>query len=163
MSTLFRAFKRHEVEVVAAVIGVVFVAAMGIVAWALRSSLVTPPYEALGTPELGRVFATGNLRFREDDGTPYLKVEVHNGTLWWIKNLEFEFDGELHTLSDSDAFRPLQLGALRCLLKRPPENSGQIEFDLKVVRAYGYPPARVHWDQARKRAATEPRSEAGRN
>lgn len=160
---ILRTIKRYEIEVVAVIIGAVFVAAMGIVAWALRSSLVPPPYEALSPPDLSRVHASANLRFREDDGTPYLKVEVYNGTLWWIKKLEFEFDGEIHVLSDADAFRPLHQGALRCLLKRHPRVEGQIEFDLKIVRAFGYPPGRPNGDQAKKRAATESKIEDRQN
>ena len=140
------ALRRHEMYVAAAVIGVVFMAAMGIVAWLLRSSMVTPPYESMSEVDLKKVFATGYLRFREDDGTPYLKVELHNGTLWWIKKVEFDFDGIRYSLRDSEAFRPLHFGALRCELKTVPATRGGIEYDLSIVKAYGYPPAGVRWD-----------------
>jgi len=138
------AYRRHEIYLVAAVIGIVFVAAMGLVAWLLRSSIVTPPYETLSDADLRRVFATGYLRFREDDGKPYLKIELHNGTLWWIKRVEFEFDGVRYVLRESDAFRPLHFGALRCDLKKAPVGPDQIEYDLRIIRAAGYPPAHVH-------------------
>ncbi len=133
--------KRHEIYVVAAVIGVVFLSAMGIVAWVLQTSMGSTPYESLNGSDLTRIFATGYLRFREDDRTPYLKVELHNGTLWWIKKIEFDFDGVRYTLKDPDQFRPLRLGAVRCSLKKPPSLSDQIEFDLRILKAYGYPPA----------------------
>jgi hypothetical protein len=136
--------KRHEIYVVAAVIGVVFLSAMGIVAWVLQTSMETTPYESLSGSELTRIFATGYVRFREDDRTPYLKVELHNGTLWWIKKIEFDFDGARYILKDPDAFRPLRLGAVRCSLKKPPSLSEQIEFDLRILKAYGYPPASHH-------------------
>jgi len=61
----------------AAIIGIVFVAAMAIVALLLRGSISGSPYQALAAADLKKVFATGYLRFREDDGEPYLKVEVH--------------------------------------------------------------------------------------
>ncbi len=149
----FKALRRHEIYVVAAVIGVVFVAATGVVAWMLRSSIVTPPYESLSGPDLQKVFATGYLRYREDDGTPYLKVEIHNGTLWWIKKVEFDFHGTRYALRDSDAFRPLHFGALRCMLKSAPPAKGSIEYDLPVVKAYGYPPAQVQWNRASGKVA----------
>lgn len=139
--------RRNEIYLVAAVIGVVFVAAMAMVAVLLRSSIVTPPYEELQDRDLKRVFATAYLRFREDDGTPYLKVEVHNGTLWWIKRVEFDFEGIRYTLGDSDAFRPLHFGALRCTLKKPPSARGSAEYDLNIVKASGYQPPQVRWDQ----------------
>lgn len=138
--------KRHEIYVVAAVIGVVFLSAMGIVAWVLQTSMAATPYKSLSGSELNRVFATGYLRFREDDLTPYLKVELHNGTLWWIKKIEFDFDGVRYILKDPDAFRPLRLGAVRCGLKKRPSLSEQIEFDLRILKAYGYPPASHHAD-----------------
>ena len=152
----FKALRRHEIYVVAAVIGVVFVAAMGIVAWLLRSSIVTPPYESLSNTDLKKVFATGYLRFREDDGTPYLKVEVHNGTLWWIKKVEFDFDGISYTLRDSEAFRPLHFGALRCILKNAPAARESIEYDLAIRKAYGYPPAQVQWNRTSGKLAGGP-------
>jgi len=144
-SRLKAALKRNEIYVVSAVIGIVFVTAMAIVAWFLRSSIVTPPYEAVKEEDLKKVFATAFLRFREDDGSPYLKVEFHNGTLWWIKRVEFDFDGSRYTLRDADAFRPLHFGAVRCNLKSPPASNAHIEYDLKVLKAYGYPPAQIKW------------------
>lgn len=152
----FKALRRNETYVVAGIIGLVFIAATGIVAWLLRSSIVTPPYESLRKGDLQRVFATGYLRFREDDGTPYLKVELHNGTLWWIKKVEFDFDGVRYTIGDSDAFRPLHFGALRCLLKKAPKSKGRIEYDLAIVNAYGYPPAHVQWSNDRNKIAGSP-------
>lgn len=140
---IFSAFRRYEVYVVTTIIAVVFVTAMGIVALLLRSSMVTPPYEALSESDLQQVFATAYLRFREDDGTPYFKVELHNGTLWWIKKVEFEFEGARYMLRESDAFRPLHLGAVRCVLKRPPKDRNQIEYDLKILAAYGYSPSQT--------------------
>ncbi len=139
--------RRHEIYVVAAIVGVVFLSAMGIVGWVLQTSMVATPYESLSGSELTRVFATGYLRFREDDGSPYLKVEVHNGTLWWIKKVEFDFEGTRYVLKDPDAFRPLHLGAVRLGLKKAPSVSEQIEFDLKILKASGYPPAHHYWDQ----------------
>ncbi len=149
----FKALRRHEIYVVAAVIGVVFVAATAIVAWLLRSSIVTPPYESLNSTDLRKVFATGYLRFREDDGTPYLKVELHNGTLWWIKKVEFDFEGTRYSLRDSDAFRPLHYGALRCILQTVPAAKGSIEYDLPIIKAYGYPPAQVQWNRTSGKVA----------
>jgi hypothetical protein len=157
------AFKRHEIVVVATVIGVVFVTAMGWVAWMLRSSITTPPYETLQASELDRVFATAYLRFREDDGRPYLKIELHNGTQWWIKKVEFDFDGIRYTLRDPDEFRPLHTGALRCNLKKVPQSPGQIEFDLKMVSASGYPPAEVQWERSKKKVADTGKGEKSRN
>jgi hypothetical protein len=98
--------------------------------------------------ELRKVFATAYLRFREDDGTPYLKVEVHNGTLWWIKKVDFDFEGVRYSLRESDMFRPLHFGAVRCLLKKVPSARERIEYDLKILKAYGYPPAHVGWKRA---------------
>lgn len=148
-------FKRYEIYLVATVIGVVFVAALSTVAWLLRSSMVTPPYESLAEHDLKKVFATGYLRFREDDGTPYLKIELHNGTLWWIKKIEFDFGGERYSMRDPDAFRPLHFGALRCDLKTSPRSTSQIEYDLKIAKAYGYPPAQVQWERHGPRAADD--------
>ncbi len=152
------ALKRHEIYVVSTVIGVVFAAAMGIVAWMLQSSIVTQPYETMGPKELGSIFATGYLRFREDDKSPYLKVELHNGTMWWIKRIEFDFDGMTHVLRESDAFRPMHFGAVRCSLKKVPNPSEQIEYDLKIVKASGYPPAHVRLDHASQKIAGESRN-----
>jgi len=152
-SRLIAGYRRHEVLFVAALIGVVFVAAMAVVAWLLRTSIVPAPYEALSKAELKNVFATGYLRFREDDGTPYLKVELHNGTLWWIKKIEFDFDGNHYKLRDPDAFRPLSFGALRCILKRPPPHRGKIEYDVRILRAFGYPPAQDRRKRGSERAA----------
>jgi hypothetical protein len=157
------AFKRHEIVIVATVIGVVFMAAMGCVAWTLRNSIATPPYENLRGSDLDRIFATGYLRFREDDGTPYLKVELHNGTLWWIKKVEFDFDGVRYALRDADAFRPLHAGALRCNLQKAPGKSGQIEFDLKIASASGYPPADVQGGRNKRKIAGSPEDATIRN
>jgi hypothetical protein len=155
---LLATFRRHEIYLVAAVIGVVFMAAMGIVAWVLQSSFATPPYEALSDSDLRSVFATGYLRFREDDRTPYLKVELHNGTLWWIKRIEFNFDGIRYVVRDSDAFRPLHLGAVRCKLKKTPAGPEHIDYDLTITKASGYPPAQVQWERNLKKIAGEPRN-----
>jgi hypothetical protein len=152
-SRLIAAFKRYEIYLVAAIIGVVFTAAMGIVALLLRSSIIAPPLASLAGADLKRVFATAYLRFREDDSTPYLKVEVHNGTLWWIKKVDFDFDGVRYTLRDSEAFRPLHFGALRCVLKKTPNNTEQIEYDLRILSASGYPPARVQEDRSSRKVA----------
>jgi hypothetical protein len=153
MKRLVAAYKRNEIYVVSAIIGVAMVAAMGIVAWLLQTSIVTPPYEALAESDLKRVFATAYLRHREDDGTAYLKVEIHNGTMWWIKRMEFQFDGLPYTLRDADAFRPLHFAALRCNLKKTPLLSDQIEYDLKIVNAAGYPPASVEQEKLSKKVA----------
>lgn len=142
-------FKRNEIYLVSVIIAVVFVAAMAVVAWMLRTSILTPPYEALSEKDLKRLYATAYLRFREDDGTPYLKVELHNGTLWWIKKIEFNFDGTRYALSDPHAFRPLRFGALRCILKQAPPNPSIKEYDLRIAKAFGYPPAT---DQPRQRS-----------
>ena len=151
------ALKRYELYVVSTVIGLVFIAAMGIVAWMLQSSIVTPPYEALTDKDMKRVFATAYLRFREDDRSPYLKVEVHNGTLWWIKKVEFDFDGITYALRESDAFRPLHFGAVRCPLKKSPSQFEQIEFDIKLSKASGYPPAQEQLDRESKQMAVDSR------
>jgi hypothetical protein len=155
---IIEAFKRREIEVVVTIIGVVFIGAMAAVALTLRSSMATPPYESLTSSDLDRVFATGYLRFREDDGTPYLKLELHNGTLWWIKKVEFEFDGSTYTVRDGDAFRPLHMAALRCPLRKAPHENGRIEFDLKIVRAFGHPPAQVQWEREKKKVAGAPKT-----
>lgn len=147
------AFKRHEPYVVATVIALVFVAAMGIVAFLLQGSIVTPPYESLSDHDLKQVFVTAYLRFREDDGTPYLKVELHNGTLWWIKKLEFDFEGVRYILRESDSFRPLHFGAARCSLKKPPLTRSRVEYDMKIFKAYGYAPSQVRWDRAQDKIA----------
>jgi hypothetical protein len=136
---------------------------MGWVAWMLRSSIATPPYETLQSSDLEHVFATAYLRFREDNGSPYLKIELHNGTLWWIKKVEFDFDGTRYALRDSDAFRPLHTGALRCTLRQAPRSSGQIEFDLKIAGASGYPPAEVQWERNKKKIAGTAKQEKSRN
>lgn len=150
---LVAAFKRHETYVVATIIALVFVAAMGIVGLLLQSSIVTPPYESLSEDDLKQVFATAYLRFREDDGTPYLKVELHNGTLWWIKKLEFDFEGVRYTVRESDTFRPLHFGAARCNLKKLPLSRNLVEYDMKILRAYGYAPAQVRWDRGQDKIA----------
>ncbi|MGB6067072.1 MAG: hypothetical protein WBG50_19875 [Desulfomonilaceae bacterium] len=160
---LLATFRRNEIYLVAAVIGVVFMAAMGIVAWMLQGSVSTPPYEVLGDSDLKKVFATGYLRFREDDGTPYLKVELHNGTLWWIKKAEFDFDGVRYLLHDSDAFRPLHFGAVRCILQKAPPGPRQLDYDLNIVKASGYPPAEVQWERSAKKVAAKSRSAGARD
>lgn len=148
-------FNRNEIYLVSIIIAVVFVAAMAIVAWMLRNSIRTPPYEALAQHELKRVYATAYLRFREDDGTPYLKVEIHNGTLWWIKKVEFDFNGHHYSLSDSKAFRPLHFGALRCILDKSPPDPSIKEYDLKIAKAFGYPPAKDQSSRRAKKVASE--------
>jgi hypothetical protein len=155
---LLESFRRHEIYVVATVIGVVFVAAMGLVAWMLRSSMSTPPYEALTEEDLKRVFATAYLRYREDDGSPYLKVEMHNGTLWWIKKVEYEFEGHRYSLTDADAFQPLHFGALRTTLKKAPPVTDSREYDLKIIKAYGYPPASVQLKRTSRTLARNSRT-----
>jgi hypothetical protein len=149
-------FNRNETFLVPLLIGIVFIGASVTVAWLLRNSIVPPPYEAMTLKELKNVFASGYLRFREDDGTPYLKVEIHNGTLWWIKKVELEFDGIAYTLNDRGAFRPLHFGAERCVLKKAPSGERQIVYDLKITRAYGYPPAQARWEKKTRQVATEP-------
>lgn len=138
---LVEAFRKHEIFVVAALISVVFVGAMAIVAWMLRSSTAMKPYEELSESDLKRVYATGYLRFKEEDGTPYLKVELHNGTLWWIRNVEFNFNGKMRKLTDSNAFRPLHSGAVRLELEKGSISRDRIEHDLHIVKASGFPPA----------------------
>jgi hypothetical protein len=160
---LVAAYKRNEIYVVSSVIGVVFVAAMVLVAWLLQTSIVTPPYEALGEADLKQVFATAYLRHREDDGTPYLKVEIHNGTLWWIKRVEFDFDGVQYTLRDSDAFRPLHFAALRCNLRKNPIPADQIEYDLRIAAAAGYPPATIQEQKLAKKIAGQRVGQDSRN
>ncbi len=135
--------KKNEIYVVAAIISVVFRSAMGFVAWLLRDSMAASPYQTLDSADLKSVFATAYLRYREDDKTPYLKVELHNGTLWWIKKVEFDFDNKIYLLKDPEAFRPLHLGAVRCELKKAPSTVEQIEYDLRILKAYGYPPAHL--------------------
>ena len=154
-AALLSAFKRYEMYVVTTIIAVVFVAAMAIVAWMLRGSFMAPPYEALSGEDLKGVHATAYLRHREDDGEAYLKVELHNGTMWWIKKVEFEFDGLPYLLKDADAFRPLYLGAVRCALKKAPSSPPSREFDLKIVKAFGYPPADVQWKERSKQLARD--------
>lgn len=157
-AALLSAFKRYEMYVVTTIIGVVFVAAMAIVAWMLRGSLMAHPYEALSDADLKGVHATAYLRYREDDGEAYLKVELHNGTMWWIKKVEFEFDGLPYMVKDSDAFRPLYLGAVRCTLKKAPSSAASREFDLIISKAFGYPPADLRWQERSKQLARDPLS-----
>ena len=140
---LAASLKRYEIYVVVAIISVVFLSAMGVVAWLLQDSMAASPYEALDSIDLKKIFVTAYVRYREDDNTPYLKVEFHNGTLWWIKRFEFDFDNIVYVVKDPEAFRPLHLGAVRCALKKPPDRVEQIEYDLKILRAYGYPPAHL--------------------
>jgi hypothetical protein len=153
------ALKRYELYVVSTIIGLVFAAAMGVVAWTLQSSIVTPPYEILSDKDMKRVFATGYLRFREDDQSPYLKLELHNGTLWWIKKIEFEFEGTNYMLREADAFRPLHFGAVRCPLKKITKPSNQIEFDIKLLKASGYPPAQAQLDRTAQKFAVDSKLE----
>jgi len=152
-SSVARQIKRNETAVVAAIIAVVFVAAMGVVAWMLRSSMMAPPYEALATDDLKRVFATAYLRHREDDGKPYLKIEIHNGTHWWIKKVEFEFEGVRYTLTDPLVFQPMHYGALRCPLAREPAEAPKREYDINILKAVGYPPAEPQLDRQIKKMA----------
>lgn len=160
---LLETFKKHEIFVVAALISVVFVGAMAIVAWMLRSATVAKPYEELSQSELKRIYATGYLRFKEEDGTPYLKVELHNGTLWWIRNVEFFFNGKQHKLSDSNAFRPLHSGAVRLELEKGSIGRDRIEYDLKIVKASGYPPASNHYQNTPGKVADKSVSNASKN
>ncbi len=153
-----RKFKRYEIFVMSSIIAVVFVTAMVLVAWTLRDSVETPPYESLSRNDLNRVFATGYLRFREDDGTPYLKVEIHNGTLWWIRKIEFEFDGVKYSLTDPDAFRPLHFGALRCMLEKGPPQQAAREYDLELSGAFGFPPAEEEYRRKKLAEGTKSRS-----
>lgn len=162
-ASLAESFRRHELYVVSVVIGVVFLGAVALVAWVLRTSVMAQPYQSLDQAELEKVFATGYVRYREDDGTPYLKVEVHNGTLWWIKKLDFHFEGRRHTLSDAHAFRPLHFGAMRCLLEKTPSTEAAREFDLKIIAAVGYPPADTRAFSGGGRVAGEPGGRAPRN
>jgi hypothetical protein len=103
------------------------------------------------------------LRFREEDGRPYLKVELHNGTLWWIKSVELEFSGQMYTLSDSSAFKPLHFGAVRLDLAKAPERKSSTEYDLKVLRASGYPPAELQWGRGVSKITEAPRSAGSKN
>jgi hypothetical protein len=145
--SLLKALKRNEIYIVALVIAGVFISAMLVVGFLLRDSLVAQPYEALGKEDLHRVFATGYLRFREDNGSPYLKVELHNGTLWWIKSLDLEFAGKTYTLGEASAFKPLHFGAVRLDLSDAPQRKNSTEYDLKILSAAGYPPAELQWDR----------------
>jgi hypothetical protein len=158
-----RAFKRHETYVASVLIAFFFVATMTVVAWMMRSSMVAQPYETLSERDLKRVFATGYLRFREDDGSPYLKVELHNGTLWWIKDVEFDFDGSRYSLKDADAFRPLHFGAVRCVLKKSPSSRERIEYDITVLKAAGHPPAQVELERKAEKIAGGSQPRGSRN
>lgn len=157
------ALKRNETYVVTIVIAVVFFSAMLVVGFLLRDSLVAQPYETLGPDDLKRVFASGYLRFREEDGRPYLKVELHNGTLWWIKSVELEFSGQMYTLGDSSAFKPLHFGAVRLDLTKAPERKSSTEYDLKILRASGYPPAELQWDRGVSKVTEAARSAGSKN
>jgi hypothetical protein len=160
---LIAVVKRYEVYVVAGVIGVVFVAAMCVLGWFLRTSVSVTAYETLEENDLKRVFATGYLRFREDDGAPYLKVELHNGTLWWIKQVEFDFDGVHYSLKDPEAFRPLHFGAVRCSLSKRPIHAEKVEIDLRIAKAFGYPPADARREKAPDKIAEDSRSPKNKN
>ncbi|MCA1960021.1 MAG: hypothetical protein LDL33_04415 [Desulfomonile sp.] len=154
---LAAAFRRNEIYVVATVIAVVFVAAMAMVGWLLKSSISAVAYEALSRDDLKNVFATAYLRHREDDGKPYLKVELHNGTLWWIRKITFEFEDDSYTVSDPHAFRPLHSGAVRCPLRKDPGSSDTREYNLTIAEAFGYPPASVQWGRNVGKIAREAR------
>ncbi|MGC8602155.1 MAG: hypothetical protein ACP5VS_00540 [Desulfomonilaceae bacterium] len=145
--SFIRVLKRNETYIVAFIIATVFLGAMIVVAFLLRDSLVARPYETLKSSDLKRVFVTAYLRFREEDGSPYLKVELHNGTLWWIKSLELEFAGKIYKLTDSTAFKPLHFGAVRLDLKDPPQRKSSTEYDIKILKASGYPPAELQWER----------------
>jgi hypothetical protein len=135
--------RRHEAYVMSITIALVFAMAMGVVAWMLRNSAGMPSYEPVPETALEKLYVTAYLRHREDDGSPYLKVEVHNATLWWIKKIEFTFQGIRYTLGDGNAFQPLHFGSLRCNLIEEPPRPFRIDYDLNIDRAYGYPPAQV--------------------
>ena len=150
--------RRNEIYVVATIICVVFVAAMAMVGWLLKSSINPASYEALSKDDLKSVFATAYLRHREDDGKPYLKVECHNGTLWWIRKITFQFGGEPYTVSDPHAFRPLHFGAVRCPLRKDPPPSDTREYTLSIAQALGYPPASVQWNRSIGKIARESRA-----
>ncbi len=146
--TLFKVLKRNEIYIVAITIAGVFISAMLVVGFLLRDSLVAQPYEVLGKEDLNRVFATGYLRFKEDNGNPYLKVELHNGTLWWIKSVDLEFAGKTYSLGDANAFKPLHFGAVRLELSDAPQRKNSTEYDLKILSAAGYPPAEIQWSRS---------------
>jgi len=155
---LASAFRRNEVYLVAAIIAVVFVAAMAVVGWLLKSSISAVSYEALSRDDLKSVFVTAYLRHREDDGKPYLKVELHNGTLWWIRKVTFQFEDEPYSVSDAQAFRPLHSGAVRCPLRKDPVPSDTREYTLSIGEAYGYPPAAIQWNRSVGKIARNARS-----
>ncbi len=157
------ALKRNETYIVTIIIAAVVLSAMVVVAFLLRDSLVAQPYENLRSSDLKSVFVTGYLRFREEDGSPYLKVELHNGTLWWIKSIEFGFAGEMYTLSDSSAFKPLHFGAVRLDLKDAPQRKNSTEYDLKITRASGYPPAELQWERGMSKVTEVPRVSRSKN
>lgn len=154
---LTAALRRNEIYVVAVVIGVVFAAAMAMLGWLLKSSVNPASYEALSRDDLKSVFATAYLRHREDDGKAYLKVELHNGTLWWIRKVTFQFDGEPYTVSDAQAFRPLHSGAVRCPLRKDPTPSETREYTLSISEALGYPPASIQWTRSTDKIARDSR------
>ncbi|MHB8202349.1 MAG: hypothetical protein ACYDHG_01430 [Desulfomonilaceae bacterium] len=158
-----RALKRNETYIVTVIIAAVFFGAMVVVAFLLRDSLVAQPYETLRSSDLKRIFVTGYLRFREEDGSPYLKVELHNGTLWWVKSIEFKFAGKVYTLSDSSAFKPLHFGAVRLDLKDAPQRKSSTEYDLKIIRASGYPPAEVQWERGISKVTDVQRASKSKN
>jgi hypothetical protein len=147
--------KEHELYVVSIIIGLIFIGAMAMVAWMFRTSIAPPPYQELADEDLQKVFATGYLRFREDNGVPYLKIEVHNGGQWWIRKIQFDFNGRKRTLVDPEIFKPLSFGAMRLILEEaPPDaNAGQ-EYDINIKKAFGYPPADEVRSQKRHMAET---------
>ncbi len=148
--------KENELYVVSVIIGLVFVGAMAMVAWMFRTSIAPPPYQEMTEDDLQKVFATGYLRFREDDGSPYLKIEVHNSGQWWIRKVQFKFNNRNYTLVDPDVFRPLSFGAMRCNLdKAPVGDKAGAEYDIDIKKAYGYPPAGKMGHKSRKIAESE--------
>lgn len=161
--SLFTALKRNEIYIVAITIAGVFISALLVVGFLLRDSLVAQPYEALGKEDLSRVFATGYLRFKEDNGSPYLKVELHNGTLWWIKSVDLEFAGKTYSLTDTSAFKPLHFGAVRLDLSESPQRKSSTEYDLKILNAAGYPPAELQWSRNVGKVTEAQRSSGSRH
>lgn len=148
--------KENELYIVSVIIGLVFVSAMAMVAWMFRTSIAPPPYQEMAEDDLQKVFATGYLRFREDDGSPYLKIEFHNSGQWWIRKIQFKFNNKKYTLVDPDVFRPLSFGAMRCNLEHAPKgDKAGAEYDINIEKAYGYPPAGQMRDNGRKIAESE--------
>jgi hypothetical protein len=156
--------KDNELYFVSIIMGIIFISAMAMVAWMFRTSIAPPPYQEMSGEALENVFATGYLRFREDNGEPYLKVEVHNGGQWWIRKINFKFNGKSRALVDPEIFRPLSFGAMRLILDKAPEGAkaGQ-EYDIKITRAFGYPPAAQTLDGRRHVADNDHKGAASGN